>query len=194
MTPGRPARPGARPAVPDRRGLVPLSVLRGAAALTAVLLGAVVWNGSAWIILPVVVAAGAAVLPSIGLASLSLVLLVVAYAVNMPAGSPWLLVFVAGIHAVFLLYLLLLHLPLRGWISVAALRELGRSYLRSQAVAQPVAVLALLVDDAGSSLVAVVAGVAALGGWVLWLVGHPGTTPGRKRVRPGRGPRRGTVG
>ena len=193
MRPGRPARPGGRPAVPDRRGLVPLAVLRCAAALAAVLLGAIVWNGSAWIILPLVVAAGAAVLPSIGLASLSLVLLVVAYAVNMSAGSPWLLVFVAGIHAVFLLYLLLLHLPLRGWISVGALRELGRSYLRSQAVAQPVAVLALLVDDAGSSLVAVVAGVAALGGWALWLVGSP-DAPGRKRVRTGRGSRKRTAG
>lgn len=170
-------RRGGTPAVPDRSGLVPLWALRCATALIAVLLGAVVWNGSAWIILPVLAAAAAAVLPSIGLAALTLLLLVVAYAVNMPAGSPWLLVFVAGLHTVFILYLLLLHLPLRGWISGAALRELGGSLLRIQAVAQPVAVLALLVDDAGSSLPVVVAGVAALVGWCLWLVGRRDPDP-----------------
>lgn len=173
----RPARPAHVPAarvVPDRRGLVPLPVVRGGTALAAVLLGALVWSGSAWIILPVLVAAGAAVVPSIGMASLSLLLLVVAYAVNMPAGSPWLLVFVAGIHAVFLFYVLLLQLPLRGWISAAALRSVAVSFLRLQAVAQPVAVLALLVDDAGSSLVVVVMGAAALAGWALWLLGRWG--------------------
>lgn len=173
------------PARPDRSGLVPLWTVRSATALAAVLLGAVVWNGSAWILLPVVVAAGAAVVSSIGLVSLSLVLLVVAYAVNMPAGSPWLLAFVAGLHAVFVLYLLLLQLPLRGWISVLALRELALSYLRIQAVAQPVAVLALLVDDAGTSLVAVVAGVAALTAWALWLVVRSGEAPVQEeRPRP----------
>ncbi len=179
------------PAVPDRDGLIPFTVLRSAAALIAVLLGAVVWNGSGWILLPALVAVGAAILPSIGLASLSLLLLVVAYAVNMPAGSPWLLVFVAGLHAVFLLYLLLVPLPLRGWISVAALRGLALAFLRIQAVAQPVAVLALLVDDAGSSLAAVLAGVAALVGWSLWLIGRPGSATAvgrfrRRRTQPTR--------
>ncbi len=178
------------PALPDRSGLVPLWTVRSATALAAVLLGAVVWNGSAWIILPVVVAAGAAVVPSIGLASLSLVLLVVAYAVNMPAGSPWLLAFVAGLHAVFVLYLLLLQLPLRGWISVLALRELALSYFRIQAVSQPIAVLALLVDDAGTSLAAVVGGVGALTAWALWLVvrsgGAPGQEEGRRRASRSR--------
>ncbi len=157
-------------AVPDRTGLVPLTLVRGATALIAAMLGTLVWQGSAWILVPVLVAVGAAVLPSIGLALLSLMLLVVAYAVNLPAGSPWLLVFVAGLHAVFVLYLLLVHLPLRGWISVAALRELARSFLRIQAVAQPVALLALLVGDAGSSLTVVVVGVAAFCCWALWLV------------------------
>lgn len=169
-----PLHPGSTPAVPDRPGLIPLPVVRGATASLAVLLGAVVWNGSAWIILPLLVASGAAVLPSLGMATLSLLLLVVAYAVNMPAGSPWLLAFVAGLHALFVLYLLLLHLPLRGWVSLAALREVAASFLRIQAVAQPVAVLALFVGDAGSSLVAVLIGVAALSGWALWLVGPPG--------------------
>ncbi|WP_157365936.1 hypothetical protein [Arthrobacter sp. Leaf234] len=160
------------PAVPDRRGLVPLWTVRCAAALIAVLLGALVWNGSGWIVLPVVVAAGAAILPSIGLTVLTLLLLVVAYAVNMPAGSPWLLVFAAGLHAVFVLDLLLVHLPLRGWISLSALRLLGVSFLRVQAVAQPLAVLALLVDDAGSSLPLVLVGVAALVAWCCWLIGR----------------------
>lgn len=187
----RPAGSAVAPAVPDRDGLIPFTVLRSAAALIAVLLGAVVWNGSGWVLLPALVAVGAAILPSIGLASLSLLLLVVAYAVNMPAGSPWLLVFVAGLHAVFLLYLLLVPLPLRGWISVAALRGIALAFLRIQAVAQPVAVLALLVDDAGSSLVAVLAGVAALVGWSLWLIGRPGPAPAvgrflRRRTQPTR--------
>ena len=95
----RRATHGGTPAVPDRRGLVPLWAVRCAAGLIAVLLGALVWNGSGWIVLPVVVAAGAAILPSIGLTALTLLLLIVPYAVNMPAGSPWLLVFVAGLHA-----------------------------------------------------------------------------------------------
>lgn len=166
-------RPGAADrAVPDRGGLVPLAVVRGATALLAVLLGAVVWDGSAWIAVPVLVAVGAAVLPSIGFAFVSLMLLVVAYAVNLPAGSPWLPVFVAGLHAVFVLYLLLAHLPLRGWISVGALRGLARAFLRIQLVAQPVALLALLLGDAGSSLPVVVGGVAGFCCWVLWLVGR----------------------
>lgn len=168
----RRATHGGTPAVPDRRGLVPLWAVRCAAGLIAVLLGALVWNGSGWIVLPVVVAAGAAILPSIGLTALTLLLLIVPYAVNMPAGSPWLLVFVAGLHAVFVLNLLLVHLPLRGWISQSALRLLGVSFLRLQAVAQPVAVLALLVDDAGSSLPVVLVGVAALVAWCCWLVGR----------------------
>ncbi len=157
-------------AVPDRRGLVPLWTIRCAAALTAVLLGGVVWDGSAWIALPLVVVAAAAILPWTGLVALSLLLLVVSYAVNMPPGWPWLLVFVAGLHALFVLYLLLLPLPLHGWISLLALRELALSYLRIQALAQPIAVLALLLDDAGSNLVVVIMGVAALSGWSLWLV------------------------
>lgn len=170
--------PGARPADdaahrvrPDRTGLVPLITLRLLAALVALLLGAIVWNGSAWIAAPLLLVTAAAFLPSLGLVTLALLLLVVSYAVNMPAGSPWLLAFVAGLHAVFVLYLLLLHLPLKGWVSVAALAELTRSFLRIQLVAQPVALLALLVDDAGSSLAAVIVGVASLAGWALWLVG-----------------------
>ncbi|WP_104165758.1 hypothetical protein [Arthrobacter sp. SX1312] len=174
MTLQRGARTPGSPAVPDRRGLVPLWVVRSATALLAVLLGSIAWSGSLWIVLPVVVAVGAAVLPSIGVVALSLLLLVVAYAVNVPAGSPWLLVVVAGLHAVFILYLLLLHLPLRGWVSVAALRRLAVSFLRIQAVAQPVAVLALLLGDAGSSLPAVLAGVAALIAWAGWLIRRPG--------------------
>ncbi|WP_247826526.1 hypothetical protein [Arthrobacter antioxidans] len=170
-----PARTAGSPAVPDRRGLVPLWMVRSATALLAILLGSIAWSGSAWIVLPLVVAAGAAALRSVGVVSLSLLLLVVAYAVNVPAGSPWLLVFVAGLHAVFILYLLLLYLPLRGWISVAALRRLGVSFLRIQAVAQPVAVLALLVGDAGSSLPVVLAGVAALLTWAVWLLRRPGS-------------------
>ncbi|MHA7207446.1 hypothetical protein [Arthrobacter sp. MDT1-65] len=158
-------------AVPDRGGLVPLAAVRCATALVAVLLGSVVWSGSFWVVLPIVVAAGAALLPSIGLATLSLLLLVVAYAVNIPAGSPWLMVFVAGFHAVFVLYLLLLRLPLHGWISGAALRELARSFLSIQAVAQPVALLALLLGRDGSSLAVVAVGVAAFSAWALWLVG-----------------------
>jgi hypothetical protein len=169
----RPAAGAGARAVPDRGGLVPLPVVRGTTALIAVLLGTLVWNGSVWVVLPVVVAAGAAFIASIGMVAVSLLLLVVAYAVNMPPGSPWLPVFVAGLHAVFLLYLLLLPLPLRGWISGAALRAIAWSFLRLQAVAQPVALLALLVDDAGSSVVAVLAGVGALVAWVLWLVGRP---------------------
>lgn len=176
--PARPAdrsaarRGAADRAVPDRGGLVPLAMVRGATALLAVLLGAVVWDGSAWVAVPVLVAVGAAVLPSIGLAFLSLMLLVVAYSVNLPAGSPWLLVFVAGLHAVFVLYLLLAHLPLRGWISAGALRGLARAFLRIQLVAQPVALLALLLGDAGSSLPVVVVGVAGFCCWALWLVGR----------------------
>lgn len=165
----RSARLAGSPAVPDRRGLLPLWMVRSATALLAVLLGSIAWNGSVWIVLPVVVAAGAAVLPSVGVVTLSL-LLAVAYAVNVPAGSVWLLVFVAGLHAVFVLYLLLLQLPLRGWISIEALRSLALAFLRIQAVAQPVAVLALLVGDAGSSLPAVLVGVAALLAWAVWLV------------------------
>ncbi|WP_104179025.1 hypothetical protein [Arthrobacter sp. B0490] len=168
-TPGRGATDRA---VPDRGELVPLAAVRCATALVAVLLGTVVWSGSFWVVLPVVVAAGAAVLPSIGLVTLSLLLLAVAYAVNVPAGSPWLLVFVAGLHAVFVLYLLLLRLPLRGWISGAALRELAWSFLRIQAVAQPVALLALLLGGAGSSPGVVAVGVAAFSAWALWLVGQ----------------------
>ncbi|MBG6223643.1 hypothetical protein IWX63_000191 [Arthrobacter sp. CAN_A2] len=174
----RPVRSAGSPAVPDRRGLVPLWAVRCATALLAVLLGSIAWSDSAWILLPVVVAAGAAVLPSVGVVSLSLLLLVVAYAVNVPAGSPWLLVFVAGLHAVFILYLLLLHLPLRGWISAAALRQLAVSFLRIQAGAQPVAVLALLVGRAGSSLVAVLVGVVALIAWAVWLIRRPGDLRG----------------
>ncbi|MHA7281760.1 hypothetical protein [Arthrobacter sp. TMS2-4] len=170
MRPERSARPAGSPAVPDRNGLVALWVIRSATALLAVLLGSIAWSGSAWIVLTIVVAAGAAVLPSVGLVTLSLLLLSIAYAVNVAEGSAWLLVFVAGLHAVFILYLLLLHLPLRGWISTAALRQLALSYLRIQAVAQPVAVLALLVGDAGSSLPVVLAGVAALLAWAVWLV------------------------
>lgn len=167
--------PGAgSPARPERRDLVPLVALRCTAALIAVLLGAVVWNGSPWLVLPVLVAAGAAFLPSLGLVTLSLLLLVVSYAVNMPAGSAWLLVFVAGLHAVFVLYLLLLQVPARGWVSVAALGALAASFLRIQLLAQPVALLALLVDDAGSSLAVVVTGVVALAAWVLWILRHPG--------------------
>lgn len=169
----RRARSAGSPAVPDRRGLVPLWVVRSATALLAILLGSIAWSGSVWIVLPVVVAVGAAVLPSVGVVALSLLLLVVAYAVNVPAGSAWLLVFVAGLHAVFILYLLLLHVPLRGWVSVAALRRLARSFLRIQAMAQPVAVLALVLGDAGSSLPAVLAGVAALIAWAVWLVRRP---------------------
>ncbi|MUK02164.1 hypothetical protein GM708_09630 [Vibrio cholerae] len=165
-----PGRAAGNPVVPDRPGLVPLSLVRAGTALVAVLLGSVAWNGSGWIVLPLLVAAGAAVVPSLGMAMLSLLLLVVAYAVSMPAGSPWLFAFVAGLHALFVLYLLLLHLPLRGWISAAALRELVVSFLRIQAVAQPLAVLALLVDDAGSNLGWVLLGVTALAGWTLWLV------------------------
>ncbi|MDQ0735455.1 hypothetical protein [Arthrobacter agilis] len=170
MSPVRPARRTGDRAVPDRGGLVPLALVRGATALAAGSLGALVWGGSAWIAVPLAVAVGAAVLPSIGLVFLALLLLVVAYAVNMPAGSPWLLAFVAGLHAVFVLYLLLLHLPLHGWISVAALRELALSFLRRQVVAQPVALLALLLGGAGSSLAVVLGGVAAFSGWALWLV------------------------
>lgn len=161
------------PARPDRRGLVPLAAVRGATALIAVLLGAVVWNGSPWLVLPALVTVGAAFLPSLGLVALSLLLLVVSYAVNMPAGSPWLLAFVAGLHAVFVLYLLLLQVPARGWISVAALRALTASFFRIQLLAQPVALLALLVDDAGSSLPVVVTGVGALAAWVLWFLRRP---------------------
>lgn len=186
MIPRRRARSGV-PAVPDRQGLVPLWLVRCATALAAVLLGGVVWNGSAWVLLPVVVAAGAAVAPSIGPVSLSLLLLVVAYAVNVPAGSLWLPVFVAGLHAVFVLYLLLLPLPLHGWISRTALAELGLSFLRIQAAAQPVAVLALLVDDAAPSLLAVLVGTAALAGWMLWLV----LQPAGQRMRKGTGTTRG---
>lgn len=161
--------PGVR-AVPGRDGLIPLWAVRCATALVGVLLGGVVWADSAWIALPLVVAVGAAILPSTGLVALSLLLLVVSYAVNMPAGWPWLPVFVAGLHALFVLYLLLLPLPRHGWISILALRSLALSYLRIQALAQPVAFLALLVDDAGSSLGLVVAGVAAVSAWSLWLV------------------------
>ncbi|MHA7238314.1 hypothetical protein [Arthrobacter sp. TMS1-12-1] len=168
--PAQAARSAGTPAVPGRSGLVPLWMVRCGTAVLAVLLGSIVWDESAWIILPVVVAAGAAILPSVGVVALSLLLLVVAYAVNVPAGSLWLPVFVAGLHAVFTLYVLLLHLPLRGWISSAALRRLAVSLLRIQAVAQPVAVLALLVGDAGSSLPLVVIGVAALITWAAWLV------------------------
>ncbi|MHA7191009.1 hypothetical protein ACX80N_12035 [Arthrobacter sp. MDT2-16] len=163
------ARGAGVAAVPDRGGLIPLTVVRAATALTAVLLGIVVWNGSVWVVVPVAVAAAAAVLPSIGLVFVSLLLLVVAYAVNMPAGSPWLLVFVAGLHAVFVLYVLLLHLPLRGWVSVAAVRELVRSFLRVQVMAQPIALLALWVGDAGQSLPVVAVGVAAFCWWTFRL-------------------------
>ncbi|PPB50724.1 hypothetical protein C4K88_02280 [Arthrobacter pityocampae] len=166
----RSTRFAGSPAVPDRRGLIPLWMVRSATALLAVLLGSIAWDGSVWIVLPLVVAVGAAVLPSVGVVTLSLLLLAVAYAVNVPAGSAWLLVFVAGLHAIFVLYLLLLQLPLRGWISTAALRSLALAFLRIQAVAQPVAVLALLVGDAGSSLPAVLVGVAALLTWAVWLV------------------------
>ncbi|MFC3299736.1 hypothetical protein FJV46_11175 [Arthrobacter agilis] len=167
-TRGGTARSGR--AVPDRPGMVPLWLVRGATALLAVLLGAVVWNGSAWIVLPALLAVGAALLPSIGLASVTLLLLIVAYAVNMPAGSPWLLAFVAGLHALLVLYLLLVRLPLHGWISRSALVRIGVSFARVQILAQPLAVLALILGDAGSSLVVVVAGVVAVIGWALWLV------------------------
>ncbi|WP_298251503.1 hypothetical protein [uncultured Arthrobacter sp.] len=171
----RSGQPAGVRAVPDRRGLVPLWTLRCATALTAVLLGGVVWDGmawdgSAWIALPLLVVAAAAILPSTGLVALSLLLLVVSYAVNMPPGWPWLPVFVAGLHALFVLYLLLLPLPRHGWISLLALRELALSYLRIQALAQPIAVLALLIDDDGSNLAVVIMGVAALSSWSLWLV------------------------
>lgn len=166
----RTAQPSGVRAIPGRGGLIPLWTVRCATALIGVLLGGVVWAGSAWIALPLVVAVGAAILPSTGLVALSLLLLVVSYAVNMPDGWPWLPVFVAGLHALFILYLLLLPLPRHGWISILALRALALPYLRLQALAQPVAFLALLVDDAGSNLVVVVAGVAAVSGWSLWLV------------------------
>ncbi|THJ66174.1 hypothetical protein E8P82_09200 [Arthrobacter echini] len=168
----RAAQPAGVRAVPDRGGLLPLWTVRCTAALVAVLLGAVVWGGSAWLALPLVVAVVAAVLPSTGLVCLSLLLLVVPYAVSTPSGWPWLPVFVAGLHLLFVLYLLLLPLPRHGWISLLALRELALSYLRIQAVAQPVAVLALLLDDDGSNLAVVIAGVAAVSGWSLWLVGR----------------------
>jgi hypothetical protein len=168
-SPAASRRNGAR-ALPDRGGLLPLWTVRAVAGLVAVLLGAVVWNGSVWIALPVVIAAGAALLPSIGLVFLTLLLLVAAYAVNMPAGSPWLFAFVAGLHLILVLDLLLLGLPLRGWISTSALRVLGSTFLKVQMMAQPLAAVALLVDDAGSSTVVVTAGVLGVVAWSAWVV------------------------
>ncbi len=170
MKPRSSGHPAGNRVVPDRSGLVPLSLVRAVTALVAVLLGTVAWNGSGWIVLPLLVAAGAAVVPSLGMAMLTLLLLVAAYAVSLPAGSPWVFAFVAGLHALFVLYLLLLHLPLRGWISASALREVLVSFLRIQSVAQPAAILALLVDDAGSSVGWVLLGVVALVCWTIWLV------------------------
>lgn len=167
-----------RPVLPDRAGLVPLTVIRGTVAGIAVVLGALLWNGSAWVLVPALVAVAAAVLPSIGLVSLSLLLLVVSYALT-PAAGVVLLPFVAGLHAAFVLYLLLLPLPLHGWISVPALRGIALSWVRLQAVAQPLAVLALVLGGGGSNLLAVVAGVGALAGWLLWVVTRTGPSDAR---------------
>ncbi|KNC19599.1 hypothetical protein AC792_05835 [Arthrobacter sp. RIT-PI-e] len=171
------------PPVPDRGGLVPLLVIRVLTVLVAVVLGALVWEGSAWILVPVVLASAAAVLPSIGLVALSLLLLVVSYAVNVPPG-PVLLGFLAGIHALFVLYLLLLPLPLHGWISHTALREIALSYLRIQALAQPVAIVSLLLGGMPPSLPLVLAGVGAFSAWALWTVlGSSGRGP-RGKAHP----------
>jgi hypothetical protein len=158
-------------------------LVRGTAALIAVLLGALVWEGSPWILGPLLLACAAAIFPSIGVVALSLLLLVVSYAVNIPPG-PVLLVFVAGLHAVFVLYLLLLPLPLHGWISRAALGALAVSYLRIQALAQPVAIVSLLVGGRPASLPLVLIGVGALCAGLLWLV----LGPRREDRAPGQRP------
>lgn len=177
MRGGTGKKPGGSAPVPDRGGLVPLVAVRGIAAGIAVLLGALVWEGSPWILVPVLLAIAAAVFQSIGLVALSLLLLVVSYAVNIPPG-PVLLGFVAGLHALFVLYLLVLPLPLHGWISRAALGELALSYLRIQAAAQPIAIASLLLCGAAPSLPLVLAGVGAFAAWLLWLV------QGRARENP----------
>lgn len=143
--------------------------LRILALVLALLLGAPLWLVTPWALVPAAIFALAAYYAVTPLTFLMFALLGVSYLIAVPADSPLLLVYIAGLHTLFLLLALLEQLPHGSVISRGALLRMGQRNVPLQLMSQALAVIALLVSGAGSSLTVVIAGGLALCGLAVWL-------------------------
>lgn len=144
--------------------------LRAGAFALAALLGLPLWQNTPWLVLPLVLFAASVLVPFVLLPLASLLLIVGSYAAIVQPGSWAVFPYAAGLHLLYVIFALLLSIPRRTDVSTAVMR---RTLLRAgkiQLLVQPGAVVALLVQDAGTQPVLVGLACVALAGWAYLLV------------------------
>ncbi|WP_028280793.1 hypothetical protein [Arthrobacter sp. H5] len=144
--------------------------LRLVSVAVAAALGIPLWRDTPWVILPVMLFAAAALRPFILLPLVSILLIIGSYAANGPVGSPVLLLYVAGLHLLYVLYAFLLSVPMNALVSTAVLKQALFLVLKVQLIAQPLAAVALLVSNVGPSTPVVLVSAVAMVSWGYWLL------------------------
>lgn len=144
--------------------------LRFVSVVVAAALGIPLWRETPWVILPVLLFAATALFPLILLPLISILLILGSYAANGPVSSPVLLLYVAGLHLLYVLYAFLLSVAMNASVSTAVLKQALFLVLKVQLIAQPVAAVALLVGNVGPSTPVVLVSAFAMVSWGYWLL------------------------